>query len=136
MDERKIKELIDEAIEARSGAYTPYSKFKVGALVIDDQGRHFKGCNIENASYGLSNCGERTAIFKAVSEGMKAIDTIVVVADTEGPVSPCGACRQVIKEFSTDNTTIILANLSREYKIMDMEELLPYGFGSSDLTDK
>ncbi len=128
MEKNEIIELIDEAIEAREKAYTPYSKFKVGALVIDKQGRHFKGCNIENASYGLSNCGERTAIFKGVSEGMEKIDTIVIVANTTEPVSPCGACRQVIKEFSTDNTQIILANLKREYKIMNMEELLPYGF--------
>ncbi len=128
MEEKKIIELIEEAIEAREKAYTPYSNFKVGALVIDEKGRHFKGCNVENGSYGLSNCGERTAIFKGVSEGMKKIDTIVIVADTSGPVSPCGACRQVIKEFSTEGTTIILANLKKEYKIMDMEELLPYGF--------
>ncbi len=128
MEEKKIIELIEEAIEARENAYTPYSNFKVGALVIDEKGRHFKGCNVENGSYGLSNCGERTAIFKGVSEGMEKIDTIVIVADTSGPVSPCGACRQVIKEFSTEGTTIILANLKKEYKIMDMEELLPYGF--------
>ncbi len=71
MEENKILELINEAIEAREKAYTPYSKFKVGARVIDEQGRHFKGCNVENASYGLSNCGERTAIFKGISEGME-----------------------------------------------------------------
>lgn len=133
MDKREILELIDEAIEAREGAYTPYSKFKVGALVIDENGRHFKGCNIENASYGLSNCGERTAIFKAVSEGMKEIETIVVVADTEEPVSPCGACRQVIKEFSGEDTVIILANLNKDYKIYSVEDILPYGFGPSHL---
>lgn len=130
---KKILELIDKALKARDLAYTPYSKFKVGALIIDDKGNEYTGCNIENASYGLSNCGERTAIFKGVSEGMKTIDTIVVVADTEGPVSPCGACRQVIKEFSTNKTTIILANLKKEYKVLTMEELLPYGFGPSDL---
>lgn len=128
LSEEKIKELITEAIEAREKAYTPYSHFKVGALVIDDKGHHHKGCNVENGSFGLTNCGERTAIFKAVSEGMEKIDTIVIVADTTGPVSPCGACRQVIKEFSTENTTIILANLKKDYKIMTMEELLPYGF--------
>ena len=128
LSEEKIKELITEAIEARESAYTPYSHFKVGALVIDENGNHHKGCNVENGSFGLTNCGERTAIFSAVSKGMKKIDTIIVVADTTGPVSPCGACRQVIKEFSTDDTTIILANLKKEYKIMTMEELLPYGF--------
>lgn len=128
LSEAKIKELIDEAIEARKYAYTPYSKFKVGALVVDEIGNHHKGCNVENGSYGLTNCGERTAIFNAVSKGMKKIKVIVVVADTTGPVSPCGACRQVIKEFSDENTVIILANLNKEYKIMTMEELLPYGF--------
>ena len=126
--EDQIKNLIDEAIKARENAYTPYSHFKVGALVIDQNGNHHNGCNIENGSYGLTNCGERTAIFNGISNGMKTIDTIVVVADTTGPVSPCGACRQVIKEFSTNNTVIILANLKKEYKIMTMEELLPYGF--------
>ncbi len=128
ISEEKIKELIDEAIIARENAYTPYSKFKVGALVIDEKGNHHKGCNIENGSFGLTNCGERTAIFNGISKGMKNIDIIVVVADTTGPVSPCGACRQVIKEFSTENTIIILANLKKDYKIMTMEELLPYGF--------
>jgi cytidine deaminase len=133
MEKKEILSLIEEAIEARKGAYTPYSNFKVGALVIDEKGRHFKGCNIENASYGLSNCGERTAIFKAISEGMKKINTIVVVADTKGPVSPCGACRQVINEFADKDTIIILANMKKEYEIWNMEKLLPYGFGPSDL---
>ncbi len=128
ISEEKINELIDEAILARDNAYTPYSNFKVGALVIDEKGTHHMGCNVENGSFGLTNCGERTAIFNGISKGMKNIDIIVVVADTTGPVSPCGACRQVIKEFSTENTTIILANLKKDYKIMTMEELLPYGF--------
>ena len=128
MKEKEILELIDEAIEAREGAYAPYSNFKVGAVVVDENNKHHKGCNVENASYGLSNCGERTAIFTAVSSGMKKIKKIAVVADTSGPVSPCGACRQVIKEFGDENTAIILGNLKREYKIMTMEELLPYGF--------
>ncbi|MGL5051863.1 MAG: cytidine deaminase [Fusobacteriaceae bacterium] len=128
MKEKEILELIDEAIVAREGAYAPYSKFKVGAVVVDENNKHYKGCNVENASYGLSNCGERTAIFSAVSSGMKKIKTIAVVADTSGPVSPCGACRQVIKEFGDEDTVIILGNLKRDYKIMTMEELLPYGF--------
>ena len=128
LSEDKIKELIDEAIKARENAYTPYSHFKVGALVVDEKGHHHSGCNVENGSYGLTNCGERTAIFNGVSNGMKNIDIIVIVADTTGPVSPCGACRQVIKEFSNDNTVIILAKNKKDYKIMSMEELLPYGF--------
>ncbi|MGL4254448.1 MAG: cytidine deaminase [Fusobacteriaceae bacterium] len=128
MEEREILLFIDEAIEAREKAYAPYSKFKVGAVVVDESGNHYSGANVENASYGLSNCGERSAIFTAVNRGMKRIKIICVVADTSGPVSPCGACRQVIKEFADEETVIILGNLKRDYKIMNMEELLPYGF--------
>lgn len=128
MEEREILLLIDEAIEAREKAYAPYSNFKVGAVVVDENGNHYSGANVENASYGLSNCGERSAIFAAVSRGMKKIKIVCVVADTSGPVSPCGACRQVIKEFADKDTIIILGNLKKDYKIMNMEELLPYGF--------
>lgn len=128
MEEKKVFELIDEAIEARKNAYVKYSHFGVGAVVVDENGKHYKGVNVENASYGLTNCGERTAIFTAVTNGMKNISAICVVADTTGPVSPCGACRQVIKEFSDNETTIILANLKKDYKIITMDELLPFGF--------
>lgn len=124
----EILKYIDMAIEVRENAYTPYSMFKVGAVVIGDNGNIVRGANIENASYGLSNCAERSAIFSALSQGVKKIEGIVVVADTTGPVSPCGACRQVIKEFATDDITIVLANLNKDYKVMTMEELLPYGF--------
>eukprot|EP00827_Trimyema_finlayi_P000988 TRINITY_DN130_c0_g1_i1.p1 TRINITY_DN130_c0_g1~~TRINITY_DN130_c0_g1_i1.p1 ORF type:complete len:105 (+),score=40.66 TRINITY_DN130_c0_g1_i1:75-389(+) len=95
--------------------------------------RMYTGANIENASYGLSNCAERTAIFKAASEGMRQMKTICVVADTDKPVSPCGACRQVIAEFSDDTVVIILANLKRQYKILTLEELIPYRFSGFDL---
>ncbi len=128
MNEKEILELIDEAIEARENAYVKYSGFKVGAVVIDEKGNHYRGANVENASYGLTNCGERTAIFSAVTSGMKKIAVICIVADTTGPVSPCGACRQVIKEFAYEDTAIILANLKKEYKILSIEDLLPYGF--------
>ena len=128
IDEKEIFALIDEAIKARKNAYTKYSGFKVGAVVVDESGNHHLGANVENASFGLTNCGERTAIFTGVTKGMKTIDKICIVADTSGPVSPCGACRQVIKEFSTDDTVIILANLKKDYKLMTMDELLPYGF--------
>lgn len=128
MEDKKILELIDEAIEARKNAYVKYSNFAVGAVVVDENGKHFKGVNVENASYGLTNCGERTAIFTAVTNGMKKISIICIVADTSGPVSPCGACRQVIKEFSDNETIIILANLKRNYKIITVDELLPFGF--------
>ncbi|MGL4788604.1 MAG: cytidine deaminase, partial [Cetobacterium sp.] len=109
-------------------AYAPYSNFKVGAVLVDENDEETSGANIENGSYGLSNCAERSAIFAAASKGMRKIKLIAVVADTTGPVSPCGACRQVIKEFANDDTIIILGNLKRDYKLMTMEELLPYGF--------
>lgn len=128
MEEKKILEYVEKAIEARENAYAPYSKFKVGAVVVDENGNETKGANIENASYGLSNCAERSAIFSAMSKGARKIKVIAVVADTSKPVSPCGACRQVIKEFSDENTIIILGNLKKEYKIMNIEEILPYGF--------
>lgn len=128
MNENKIKELIEEAIKVRENSYAKYSNFKVGAVVVDEKGNHYSGVNVENGSYGLANCAERTAIFTAISNGMQKIDIICVVADTTNPVSPCGACRQVMKEFAHDKTVIILANLKRDYKIMTMEELLPYGF--------
>lgn len=128
IEEEKIQELIDETLEIRERAYAPYSKFKVGALVIDEKGNTHYGVNVENGSYGLSNCAERSAIFTGVTEGMKKIKTVVVVADTTGPVSPCGACRQVLSEFADKDTIIILSNLKKEYKIMSLDEILPYGF--------
>jgi cytidine deaminase len=128
INEKEILELIDEAIEARENAYVKYSGFKVGAVVVDEKGNHYRGANVENASYGLTNCGERTAIFSAVTNGMKNIAAICIVADTTGPVSPCGACRQVIKEFAKEDTSIILSNLKKEYKVLSIEDLLPYGF--------
>ncbi|MFD0050745.1 cytidine deaminase [Actinomycetes bacterium NPDC127524] len=127
------KTLIQEAIEARKQAYTPYSKFQVGAALLTADGRVYQGCNIENASYGLTNCAERTAIFKAVSEGAKGIQAIAVVGDTEGPVSPCGACRQVIAEFSDENTKIYLTNLKGDVTETTIQHLLPGYFAASDL---
>lgn len=129
-----MQALLDQAIEARKKAYTPYSHFQVGAAVLTKDNHVYQGCNIENASYGLANCAERTAIFKAVSEGNKEIDTIVVVADTDGPVSPCGACRQVMAEFFDHDTKIILANLNGEKVETTIDELLPGSFSAKDLT--
>lgn len=128
MTEKEIKKIVEKAIEARERAYTPYSKFKVGAALIDDSGNTHIGANIENGSYGLTNCAERTAIFTAKTSGMNKISVIAIVADTSGPVSPCGACRQVISEFSDEKTVIILANLKHDYKVIDIDELLPYRF--------
>ncbi|WP_438825318.1 cytidine deaminase [Bacillus sp. JJ1609] len=125
--------LVEKAIEARSKAYVPYSKFQVGAAIITNNDQVYLGCNIENASYGLTNCAERTAIFKAVSEGDTEIKAIAVVGDTEGPISPCGACRQVIAEFATEDTKIYLANLNGDVQETTISEILPGYFTSKDM---
>lgn len=126
-----MDELIACAIKAREYAYAPYSEFKVGAAVQTKSGRIYSGCNIENSSYGLSNCAERTAIFKAVSDGEQQFVAIAVVADTTEPVSPCGACRQVMAEFGIEK--IILTNLSGKRKVMTLEEILPFYFAKGDI---
>ena len=100
------QELIDTARKYREFSYSPYSKFKVGAAVLTKKGNVYGGCNIENSSYPVTNCAERTAIFKAVSEGEKEIEAIALIADTEGPCSPCGACRQVMGEFHINKIII------------------------------
>ncbi|MGL1892103.1 MAG: cytidine deaminase [Spirochaetaceae bacterium] len=128
MTKDKILELISKAKAVRDMAYTPYSNFKVGAAVIDDKGNLHVGANVENGSYGLTNCAERTAIFSAVTSGMKSISAIAIIADTTDPVSPCGACRQVVSEFSDNNTVVILANLKMDYVVMNIDEILPYRF--------
>lgn len=127
------EQLIKEAIEARKNAYIPYSHFGVGAALLTGGKKIYTGCNIENASFGLSNCAERTAIFKAVSEGEKKIEAIAVVADTEGPVSPCGACRQVLAEFCDENTKIYLTNLHGHTEEWTMAKLLPGAFQADDM---
>lgn len=126
--------LIEQAKEAMQKAYVPYSSFQVGAALLTENDKLYLGCNIENASYGLTNCAERTAIFKAISEGEKRVKAIAIVGDTEGPISPCGACRQVIAEFSDDNTKIILANLNGDFVETTIHELLPGFFSKKDLT--
>ncbi|MFQ5965923.1 MAG: cytidine deaminase [Candidatus Scalinduaceae bacterium] len=127
-EEMNINELINEAIKAREHSYSPYSKFKVGAALRTRNGKIFTGCNIENSSYGLSICAEREAIFKAISSGEKDLDTIAVVTDSDILNTPCGACRQVMWEFSKD-ITIIAANLKGKKKEFKIKELLAYPFG-------
>ncbi|MGB9813323.1 MAG: cytidine deaminase [Thermovenabulum sp.] len=124
----KERELVLEAIRAKNNAYAPYSKFKVGAAVSTKNGKVYNGCNIENASFGLTVCAERVALFKAYSEGEREIDVIAVTADVDEPVSPCGACRQVILELAK-GARILLSNKDGS-KILATkpEELLPYGF--------
>ncbi len=125
------KELIDTAIRYRENSYSPYSKFKVGAAVLTKSGKVYGGCNIENASYPVTNCAERTAIFKAVSEGEKDIEAIAIVADTPGPCAPCGACRQAIAEFKIPRT--IMANLKGDTRVVSLQELLPFAFSDEDM---
>lgn len=120
--------LIKEATQARKAAYAPYSKFKVGALLVDQSGRKWAGVNVENGSYGATVCAERTAIFAAVANGMKKIRVLVVVGDTPGPLPPCGVCRQVIAEFADDKTQIIMANLRGAFTLTTQAELLPFPF--------
>ena len=134
MTELEIQKLMDCAIKARENAYSPYSHFAVGAALLCEDGTLYEGCNIENASYGLTNCAERTAVFKAVSEGHTKFKALAVVADTEGPCAPCGACRQVMAEFKIP--LIIMGNLMGNIKIVTIEELLPFSFSECDVTGK
>ncbi len=120
------QELLNAALSARERAYAPYSKFLVGAAVLAKSGKIYTGCNIENASYGLTVCAERNALFSAVGAGEREFTALCVVGDTEAPISPCGACRQVMTEFKVP--CIILANLKDDVKEYTLEELLPYGF--------
>ena len=133
LSEKEILDYIDEINLLLEKAYVPYSKFPVAALLIDENGNKHKGVNVENASFGLTLCAERNAITTAVTENMKKIKMLVVTGNTSEPISPCGACRQVIKEFSDSETVIILANKDTKYKITSLEELLPYSFGPEDL---
>jgi len=127
-----INELINKAKNAREHSYSPYSRFKVGAALKTKNGMVFTGCNIENSSYSLSICAEREAIFKAISAGEMDLDTIAVVTDSDKLTTPCGACRQVMWEFSKD-MTIVVANLKGEKKEFKIKELLAHPFGKDPL---
>lgn len=126
------QELVALAKEAMKNAYVPYSKFQVGAALLAKDGTVFKGCNIENASYGATNCAERTAIFKAVSEGVKEFEKIAIVASSGDYASPCGICRQVLFEFMPDGE-VILDSDEKGMVTYTIRELLPMGFNSSDI---
>lgn len=126
-----MKELIQAAEAARANAYAPYSRFAVGAAVLTGGGRIYSGSNVENASYGLTNCAERTAIFKAVSEGERVFTTLAVIADTPHPATPCGACRQVMAEFGISQ--VIMCNTKGEQQITTLAKLLPGAFTKTDL---
>lgn len=129
------EELVYEARKAREKAYTPYSKFKVGAAILTVDGRIIPGCNIENASYPLTICAERNAIFSAYAQGLTQddIEAIAIIGDTRGPISPCGACRQVLAELFPHDKPIYLANLHGDILETTIDELLPYQFDSEDL---
>lgn len=128
------KELMKMAIEARQNAYAPYSHFAVGAALLAESGKVYTGCNIENASYGLTCCAERNAIFAAVGAGERRFKILAVAADSPEPVAPCGACRQVIAEFGIP--LVVMGNLKEATKTMTAEELLPYGFGQESMNNK
>ncbi|NMB00207.1 MAG: cytidine deaminase [Firmicutes bacterium] len=127
------KELMQKAIEARERAYVPYSSFKVGAALVGADGQVFLGCNIENAAFSPTNCAERTAVFKAVSEGIREFSALAVVADTEGPVTPCGVCRQVLAEFCEPTMPVYLGNMRGDLVETTLQELLPGAFTSKEL---
>ena len=127
------QELIRKALEAREMSYSPYSHYRVGAALFAEDGSLYQGCNIENASYGTTNCAERTAIYKAVSDGKRRIKAIAIAGGKEGvePADyayPCGICRQVMQEFGDDDLRIIVAKSLTDYREHRLKELLPYGF--------
>ncbi len=125
-------ELINLAVEVSQHAYVPYSHFPVSAVLVTKDDQIYTGVNIENASFGLTNCGERTAIFKAVSEGAREFKELIVYGQTEKPVSPCGACRQVMAEFFEPDLPVTLVSKDKSTVVMTVKELLPYSF--TDLT--
>ena len=125
-------ELIDLAVKTSENAYVPYSHFPIGAVLVTAEGKIYTGVNVENASFGLTNCGERTAIFKAVSEGERSFKELIIYGQTEKPVSPCGACRQVMAEFFEPDLPVTLVAKDKSTVVMTVKELLPYSF--TDLT--
>lgn len=127
------EQLINESKKARERAYVPYSTFPVGAALLAADGTIYHGCNIENSAFSMTNCAERTAFFKAISEGVTSFTALAVIADTEGPVSPCGACRQVIAEFCKPGMPVYLSNLKGEVLETTVAQLLPGAFSKEDL---
>lgn len=138
MNREQTEHLIRTAIEQLDFSYTPYSGFKVGAALLSEDGRIYTGCNIENAAYTPTNCAERTAFFKAVSEGVRGFQAICIVGGKDGRLTeyaaPCGVCRQVMMEFCDPETfQIILATGTEQYEIFTLKQLLPLGFGPANL---
>lgn len=140
LENSSYRHLIDKAREALQNSYSPYSHFKVGAAIEDENGRIWQGCNIENAAFGPSNCAERTAIFKAVSEGVTSFRSLAIVGQIEGEeeiteevTPPCGLCRQVLAEFCPPDMPVVLANRSGQVEIYLLGDLLPLSFTEKNL---
>lgn len=131
--ELEIKNMLRMASEVLDRAYVPYSGFRVGACLKGVSGAYYLGCNIENAAYSPSNCAERTAVFKAVSEGEREFEALAIVSTGEQPAMPCGVCRQVLVEFCDPDMPIICANRGGKYQIKTLGELLPFAFTKEDL---
>jgi cytidine deaminase len=125
---KTVEKLLEAAQKVKENAYAPYSHFHVGAALITDTGKIYSGCNVENTSYGLTICAERNAIFRMIAEGERRIAEILVIGDTEEFLPPCGACRQVMTEFSTNDTIVYLCNKHGQWKKTTMAELMPYTF--------
>lgn len=123
-----VEELVRAADAARDFAYVPYSGFRVGAALLCTDETVYTGCNIENSAYGPTNCAERTAIFKAVSEGQRSFEAIAIISDSETFTAPCGVCRQVMSEFCSPDFTIFMCNRKKEYQKISLGELLPHAF--------
>lgn len=141
MEKKLIQEMIRRAIRQMEFSYAPYSGFKVGAVLLTEAGNFYTGCNIENAAYTPTNCGERTAFFKAVSEGERKFRAICIVGGKEGNLTdytaPCGVCRQVMMEFCDPEAfQIILAVSEEKYQVFTLKELMPLGFGPDNLKEK
>jgi cytidine deaminase len=134
MEMMKREALIKKAFEVRENAYVPYSHFKVGAAMLAASGKVYTGCNVESASYGGTNCAERTALFKAVSEGELEFKAIAVVGDPNAYTFPCGICRQVLVEFGGE-LEVIVAKTLKDYRVFTLDELLPHSFTPKDLED-
>ena len=125
---KTVEKLLEAAQKVKENAYAPYSHFHVGAALITDTGEIFSGCNVENTSYGLTICAERNAIFRMIADGERRIAEILVIGDTEEFLPPCGACRQVMTEFSTNDTIVYLCNKHGQWEKTTMAELMPYTF--------
>lgn len=132
IDTKMKEELLSKAKQAKEMAYVPYSNFPVGAALLTEEGKIYTGCNIENATYGATNCAERTAFFKGVSEGKRDFIALAIVSDHPGFTFPCGICRQVIYEFAK-NIQIIFQNAKGEILTLSTKDLLPYPFSEDDL---